>query len=111
MADVIRIMPLGDSITQGVGSPLGDGYRGLLWDLFQQSGLVVDFVGGGQSGPSSLPDRDHQGTSGERADELLPRIPGLMSTYLPDVVLLMIGTNDVEQEGLGQPMAAVTLKG
>jgi hypothetical protein len=58
-----------------VGSPLGDGYRGLLWVFFQKSGTVVDFVGGGSNGPSSLPDRDHQGTSGERADELAPRIP------------------------------------
>src|SRR5215217_6993230 len=94
-----RVMPLGDSITSGSQSPGNDGYRGPLWRQFAQTNMAVDFVGSFRDGPSSLPDRDHQGTPGQRADELAPLIPKLMTRYAPDIVLLMIGSNDIEQEG------------
>jgi lysophospholipase L1-like esterase len=112
LTTVTRIMPLGDSITFGSWSSTGEGYRGPLWNALIQTGMAVDFVGDYQNGDGSLPDRDHEGTPSQRADELAPLIPELMATYAPDIVLLMIGTNDVEQEGNnGQPGAASTLKG
>ena len=42
------------------------------------------------------PDPDHQGTGGQTSEELVPLVPALMRSYRPDVVLLMIGTNDVD---------------
>jgi lysophospholipase L1-like esterase len=93
---VSRIMPLGDSITSGFNSPPHWGYRGPLWSLLTNGGAVIDYQGEFQDGPSFLPDRDHQGTLYQTADQLIPLAPGLMTQYKPDVVLLMIGSNDIE---------------
>ncbi|MCP5545455.1 MAG: hypothetical protein H7A49_16285, partial [Akkermansiaceae bacterium] len=43
----VRIMPLGDSITQGCcsGSAVEGGYRNRLHDLLDSAGYTVDFVG------------------------------------------------------------------
>jgi Ca2+-binding RTX toxin-like protein len=94
-----RIMPLGDSITSGTASPKGDGYRGPLSQKFNASSIAVDFVGSHRDGPSSFLDREHEGVPGLRADDLVPNVRSLMSKYYPDIVLLMIGSNDIEQEG------------
>ena len=62
----IRIMPLGDSITYGVGSSALDSYRGALFWRLAQAGVAVDYVGSmrsgrlprpGQRGPQGLDDR------------------------------------------------------
>ena len=42
-APALRIMPLGDSITFGVGSSTGSSYRLALWNLL--AGQSLDFVG------------------------------------------------------------------
>jgi lysophospholipase L1-like esterase len=92
----IRIMPLGDSITWGVGSPSTSSYRAALWDrLTAQAGYAVDFVGSQRSG--ALPDTDNEGHSGWRIDEIAANVDGWLGTYQPDVVLLHIGTNDMNQ--------------
>jgi lysophospholipase L1-like esterase len=92
----IRIMPLGDSITAGVGSPTSSSYRAPLYDrLVRQAGYAIDFVGSQQSG--SLPDTDNEGHSGWRIDQIAANIDGWLATYQPDVVLLHIGTNDINQ--------------
>ena len=38
----LRIMPLGDSITQGAKSENTAGYRGPLWTLLKEAGYNVD---------------------------------------------------------------------
>jgi lysophospholipase L1-like esterase len=92
----VRVMPLGDSITYGVGSSTGSSYRAALWDrLVRQAGYAVDFVGSQQSG--SLPDTDNEGHSGWRIDQIAANIDGWLATYQPDVILLHIGTNDMAQ--------------
>ncbi|MGI5239519.1 SGNH/GDSL hydrolase family protein [Dactylosporangium sp. CA-139066] len=92
----IRIMPLGDSITYGVGSPSSSSYRAALWNrLAVQAGYNIDFVGSQRSG--ALPDQDNEGHSGWRIDEIAANIDGWLATYQPDVVLLHIGTNDMNQ--------------
>jgi lysophospholipase L1-like esterase len=92
----IRVMPLGDSITYGVGSSTGSSYRADLWRrLVTQAGYNVDFVGSQQSG--SLPDTDNEGHSGWRIDQIAASVDGWLATYQPDVVLLHIGTNDMNQ--------------
>jgi lysophospholipase L1-like esterase len=92
----VKIMPLGDSITWGVGSSTTSSYRADLWrQLVTGAGLAVDFVGSGQSG--SLPDTDNEGHSGWRIEQLTASIDGWLAATTPDVVLLHIGTNDMNQ--------------
>ena len=93
---VSRIMPLGDSITMGFGSSLNWGYRGPLWNLLTSQGAVIDYLGEFQDGPSSFPDPDHQSSLGQTADGVASLTPDLMARYRPDIVLLMIGSNDIE---------------
>lgn len=90
----IRLMPLGDSITLGSSG----GYRTLLWKkMFQQDGKKIDFVGSLTDGPSDLGDRNHEGHSGWRIDQIRGQIDGWSNTYKPELVLLHIGTNDINQ--------------
>lgn len=90
----IRLMPLGDSITLGSSG----GYRTLLWKkMFQQDGKKVDFVGSLTDGPSDLGDRNHEGHSGWRIDQIRGQIDGWSNSYKPELVLLHIGTNDINQ--------------
>ncbi|GAB3863278.1 GDSL-type esterase/lipase family protein [Dactylosporangium cerinum] len=92
----IKIMPLGDSITWGEGSPTTSSYRAPLYNrLVAGAGYAVDFVGSQRSG--SLPDTDNEGHSGWRIDQIAANIDGWLGTYQPDVVLLHIGTNDMNQ--------------
>ncbi|WP_442788580.1 GDSL-type esterase/lipase family protein [Dactylosporangium sp. NBC_01737] len=92
----IKIMPLGDSITWGEGSPTTSSYRAPLYNrLAAGAGYAVDFVGSQRSG--SLPDTDNEGHSGWRIDQIAANIDGWLATYQPDVVLLHIGTNDMNQ--------------
>jgi lysophospholipase L1-like esterase len=92
----LRIMPLGDSITWGVGSSTTSSYRTALWQrLVNDAGIAVDYVGSGQSG--SLPDTDNEGHSGWRIEQLTASIDGWIAASQPDVILLHIGTNDMNQ--------------
>ena len=92
----VRVMPLGDSITDGYNVP--GGYRTDLWQRMASGGHVVDFVGSGFNGPASLGDHDHEGHSGWRIDQLDANIVGWLRTSAPRTVLLHIGTNDVNQD-------------
>jgi lysophospholipase L1-like esterase len=91
----VRVMPLGDSITEGTQVP--GGYRIGLWQRFSSGRYVVDFVGSQYNGPSSLGDHDHEGHPGWRIDQIDASISGWLSAYQPHTVLLHIGTNDVLQ--------------
>jgi lysophospholipase L1-like esterase len=91
----VRVMPLGDSITEGTQVP--GGYRIGLWQRFSSGGNRVDFVGSQFNGPSSLGDHDHEGHPGWRIDQIDANIVGWLRTYTPHTVLLHIGTNDVLQ--------------
>src|SRR4051794_23956151 len=64
----LRLMPLGDSITWGVGSSSGNSYRGFLWNRLAAEGHTLDFVGSGRSGTMSDP--DNEGHSGWRIDQI-----------------------------------------
>lgn len=92
----LRIMPLGDSITEG-GQGFYGGYRVELWRKLVDSGYKVDFVGSGSNGPPELGDHDHEGHAGWRIDQLDARAADAVRTYDPQVVLLHIGTNDLDQ--------------
>ncbi len=97
----IKIMPLGDSITDGYNAP--GGYRIRLSELLKQSGRAFDFVGSQRNGPAELEDKEHQGHSGWLIESngsvqgISNYVEGWVGSAAPDVVLLMIGTNDVIQ--------------
>ena len=97
-AGVIRIMPLGDSITYGANT--AGGYRLPLYNLLTQANYSVDFVGSETgNGASDLPDWDHEGHSGwwlSHSDGGIYQNVGkwLAHVETPDVVLVHIGTND-----------------
>ncbi|QBY10389.1 SGNH hydrolase [Deinococcus metallilatus] len=91
----VRIMPLGDSITDGYNIP--GGYRTGLFQKLSAAGLPFDFVGSLLNGPAALPDRDHEGHSGWRIDELAAQVNTWLDQQQPATTLLMIGTNDIIQ--------------
>ena len=90
----VRIMPLGDSITQGAGAP--GGYRNKLYQSLSAAGYAVDFVGNQSDNPAaSLPDSDHEGHGGWIISPIDQSIAGFFNSIAdPDVILLHIGTND-----------------
>jgi hypothetical protein len=109
----IRIMPLGDSITQGTssGEPLIDrqvSYRKALWDKLFAAGDDVDFVGSRNSGSEIFGDidlADHEGHPGWRDDEILNgrisapeegKLIEWLLTHQPDIILVHIGTNGLD---------------
>jgi len=93
---VTKVMPLGDSITQGHDET--NSYRRPLWKRLAAGRF--DFVGSQREnhlGPPPNPDfdLDHEGHWGWRADQVLAEVGGWAGTYRPDVVLLHLGSNDV----------------
>lgn len=91
-ADPVRVMLLGDSITFGIGSPDGRGYRAGLWQALADGGYSVDFVGSLKGGP--MPDPDNEGHSGWTIGELDAPLDAFLEVERPDVIVLMAGTND-----------------
>lgn len=97
-------MPLGDSITAGLGHP--GGYRLPLWSHLQSAQIGVDLVGGLTSeSPEFFIDPEHEGHVGWTTADLLQfdgsetdgpsTIESLVTAADPDWVLLHIGTNDM----------------
>jgi lysophospholipase L1-like esterase len=89
-------MPIGDSLTDGFNVP--GSYRIDLWSRLAADGLCIDFVGSLSNGPTTLPDKNHEGHSGWRIDQIADAIGPWLTRGRPHVVLLLIGTNDVAQD-------------
>lgn len=95
----VKIMPLGDSITEGYYPP-GDhdgyyeGYRRSLNISLYEAGVNVDFVGSQSDGIGF--DSDHEGHSGYTADEIRDNVYSWLASNPAEIVLLHIGTNDIE---------------
>lgn len=89
----IKIMPLGDSITYGVHSSTGAGYRLPLWTALKTQGARVDFVGSMHSGPNNF-DADNEGLPGWKIRQIAANVVGWLKDYKPQIILLHIGTND-----------------
>jgi lysophospholipase L1-like esterase len=96
----IQIMLLGDSITDGVGSADGSGYRRLLYHMLTTHGYSIRFVGNQANGPYDY-DRKHEGHSGYTAEQIRQNIYLENGDWLgkqpADIILLHIGTNDISQ--------------
>ncbi|MEW2372533.1 FG-GAP-like repeat-containing protein [Streptomyces sp. NPDC006656] len=93
---LLKIMPLGDSITQGAHSSHESGYRTTLWNqLAKQARYTPDFVGSVSSG--QVGDPDHEGHSGWTVGQVDSKIDGWLAAAEPDVVLVQLGINDLNQ--------------
>ena len=89
----VKVMPLGDSITDGYN--IVGGYRIKLWADVQGIGKHINFVGSQSNGPTSLPDKDHEGHPGWQCTDLIANIDGWMDAAKPRIVLIHICTNDI----------------
>lgn len=106
---LIRIMPLGDSITYDDAHAYYDAsgndimpagkrtaYRSYLaWDL-DDAGISYDFVGSQRAGYDVEPpfDPDNEGHPGWTSMEIANRVYDFLVANPADVILLHIGTND-----------------
>ncbi|KAK8030952.1 SGNH hydrolase-type esterase domain-containing protein [Apiospora arundinis] len=90
----LRIMPLGASITQGIGSSDGNGYRLTVHDRLVKSGWKVNMVGCKRDG--NMTDNNNEGYPGYTIDQVHGKFTGAKSLK-PNVVLLNAGTNDCAQ--------------
>jgi lysophospholipase L1-like esterase len=95
-----RVMPYGDSITEGGYNEDGTwysegGYRIGLWQMLDQTGYDVHFVGSASNG--DFPEANHEGHSGWRIDQVDAQSEQWVRDANPDFILLMIGTNDCNQ--------------
>lgn len=102
------IMPLGDSITDGF--TVRGGYRIPFFERAHREGKQFLFVGSRVNGPAMVDgvpfQQRHEGHSAhtmyDAPEAPIPRIgianyiPDVIPQYHPDIVLLMIGTNDVD---------------
>lgn len=107
LRDVLSIMAVGDSITHGFAGATS--YRKPLIELLQSSGCRFEMVG---SMTQNLPESDfvspHEGYSGHRTDAFLTGqqssfgnnqgINASMVEYSPELILLHLGTNDMNQD-------------
>ena len=93
----LRVMPMGDSITVGIGSTHSAGYRLTFWNRMQEAGIRVNMVGGKANGPEGFDGR-HQGYNGMTVYELSGIVAEKLDRYRPDVILLMVGTNDTVRD-------------
>jgi|GEM_PF-609792 len=95
-APPLRVLPVGDSITYG--SSVNGGYRLPLYQLLTNAGYTVDMVGTQTGNSTGMADPDHEGHGGWRIDQIDSIILSVFDAIEdPDVILLLIGTNDYGQ--------------
>lgn len=106
--DPCKILPFGDSITHGYGSADDAGYRSQLFKLVVAANQHVTFSGSLSNGPSDVSGttfpKNHEGHDGWTVDSgystygysgISSLIPSPAFNTIPNIVLLMIGTNDI----------------
>ncbi|KAH8664571.1 hypothetical protein BX600DRAFT_550581 [Xylariales sp. PMI_506] len=90
-----RIMPMGASIVDGWTSHYGDGFRKLVRDALRQAGWEVNMVGRMANG--TMADNQFTAVPGYRIDQIYNLIASDAGVYLPNIILLLAGTNDCIQ--------------
>jgi lysophospholipase L1-like esterase len=92
-----KILPLGDSITDGFN--VAGGYRMRLFENALDADQQITFVGGSMNGPTMVGDVDfpraHEGHSGWTIAQIDGIVPSPALMVDPDIILLLIGTNDM----------------
>ena len=100
-AKIVRIMPLGDSLTyDDAYDPKPDrlkaSYRSFLWYLLKNDGYDVDFVGSLRTGWDLKPsfDGNNEGHPGWTSGDIADHVYTFLRNNQPDIILLLIGAND-----------------
>ncbi len=112
----IRVMPIGDSLTEGGGVGGHVSYRADLYKRLVEEGYPVDFVGSQNDAAPGVPDPNNEGHGGftigpdtnrfctretdgtascnEMTFNISDHVDDWLTAAKPDVVLLLIGVND-----------------
>ena len=98
----VKIMPLGDSLTAGGYNVnkqwfVGSGYRARFKTYLAAKNIEVDLVGSLSHGLEDFTDRQHEGHSGLRIEEIAAKFEPSLISNKPDIVLLAAGSNDLFQ--------------
>lgn len=88
---VIKILALGDSITQG--ARVNGGYRLPLQQMLAEDDVAFDFIGPETINSDGMADPEHAGIGRNRIAQVEARLDTITDT--PDIILLDIGTNDL----------------
>jgi len=123
-AEPIRIMPVGDSITVGCTNlpgqpevPFEYGWRAGLYTQLTNAGYSFQYVGSSDHHPTpgvsytgpdlaALGQDYHNSVGGMGSAWVSENITGWIRDSNPDVILLMIGINDIPQYSTAQPYVA-----
>ncbi|KAK8855247.1 carbohydrate esterase family 3 protein [Apiospora arundinis] len=104
----LRVMPLGASITQGIQSTDGNGYRKHIRDQLRFAGWNVNMVGSKRDG--NMNDKDNEGHPGW----VISQVTGAAkdNAHLrPNLVMINAGTNDciqnIDVDNAGKRMKAM----
>lgn len=89
-------MPLGGSVTYGVGSSHGNGYRDTLRELLIAKGYKVQIVGSRRAG--TMENNHNEGWRGYRIDQILKKAKKSVPLYTPNVFTINAGSNDCLQD-------------
>lgn len=93
-AQNLRIMPMGDSITEGVGAPSGNSYRGALYDRLINEVTQLDYIGNSRDG--NLSDLENEaiavGASTKSQASRLALLSSIDQTWCCSMWALMIST-------------------
>ncbi|KAL1599455.1 Glucan endo-1,3-alpha-glucosidase agn1 [Paraconiothyrium brasiliense] len=97
---LLRIMPLGASITQGLNADHSDqtlqgGYRQPLREWLRFNGWEVNYVGSKENG--NFADNQNEGHPGYQIAAVQQAMDPVMTQQQPNLVLLNAGTNDCTQ--------------
>jgi lysophospholipase L1-like esterase len=94
--DPCKILPLGDSITYGI--QYEGAWRVELFHDTLKDNKKITFVGSQMNGPSTVDGtmfpKSHEGHSGYTIDQMKPFVMTTDVPYMPNMILLHIGTND-----------------
>ncbi|CVL04004.1 related to acetylxylan esterase [Fusarium proliferatum] len=92
---VLRLMPLGGSVTYGVGSSDGNGYRKVLQDLLLANGYKVCMVGSRKAG--LMHNNKNEGWRGYRLDQIESKARRSVASLKPNLFTINAGSNDCIQ--------------
>ena len=120
--DPVRVLLVGDSVTQGSAGDWTWRYR--LWQHLEAAGVAVDFVGPREDLYDNVTDtqgsldyvepdfdRDHAARWGQSLEVQDVAIGSLVRTYRPDVVVEMLGVNDLTWGGAAPQVVADRVRG
>ncbi|KAL4967872.1 uncharacterized protein BDV14DRAFT_197515 [Aspergillus stella-maris] len=96
---LLKVLPLGDSITLGTGGAQKNGYRAPLHDLLETYNNTIDFVGSQSDG--TMADNQHEGHGGLTIEQITNS--SAVGIYAqPNIVLLHAGTNNMKTDSDSQ---------